>query len=1234
MKKKVLSLLVVAVLLISVLAVTAITAGANVVYGKMDAENPDSLTRYCEHCGKSVTWTAWGGTTALNTSFTTDAHVFLTADTTKTLSLSKGQDLVLNLNGNDVTVAGRGALIEGKDTKLSIVDYSSSNVDEHGTVSATGQTKDSGETAGAYKNTGIFQLYSSKTANTGIVLNIYGGNYRLADTHNVIRSGGVVNVGTRTTLNIHGGKLYGGDLTSFDEKGFADAYSRGSALYISGGTVNIHSGEIVGGAANLGGAVYIGGGTVTQFGGTINGGTANLGGAVYFVGGAFTQSGGTINGGTVNSRGDAVDGENITYPGHGAAVYVAENKAFTMSGGTINGGTANDGTYTNAAGKTATVNGNGGAVYLAKNATMNMSNGAVVDGGTAYYGGAVAVYTGAELTMSGEETTIKNGQATKCGGNIYLLGTVTMNNGKIIDGKTDTTKKTNADGGNVLMSGTGARFNMLDGEVSGGQAVRGGNFRIWDSGQLTVSGGEIKDGVTVGNTSYSARGGNIMTDKNAVITLKGDAVVSGGTAASTGTSIALYGSETTQKGATLKIQENAKVIGDPTKTGDKLQTYGLIYAQCAHTDEQYYAKIEISGNGSVEGVESKYAGASIRLEKGAILSMTGGKVTGGTSTDYNGGNIYAVGTSKVNISGTAEVSNGTARLGGNIYIKDCAFNMSGGTIKDGTAETTLVKNSKDETKADTDNGLGGNVYLGGTMTFAFSGGSIEGGTNTNMTSAIAKEQGYTGGMANYSNNGGSVYVASDVTVNMSGDASISGGNSYNAAGNVRLNGTLNMSGNASISGGKIDGKVSTSSGNIQAYGTSATLTMTDSASITNGGVSLYSAKEVTLSGTPTISIMTVAATFKTSDFGDKLIDATGMTGGSVNVVIADSAQKEIPFLKGTGTNKVYFTTTKDGQGVAWNADNQLYISDSTATILVDDVAYGYAKLQDAVNAYSDGVVKLAADVEENVTMSGDLVLDMNGKTLTGNITGTGTLQGMDTENNDYEGCGKIVGTITGVQLSPSYNFTTDTGVVRTYLALTDEDAGETSFHRVYLKITSTMLRPNYQIEKENGEKEYAPGVYYKVTIAGDTHVLNAIETYGVAAGKGEVPTALATGAFSAFDIAEDAQPATAITNNGTMIAGVMKETNETNKNVTNAETTLYGVPYITLENVVDADGNKVVIMGAAQGTTLKTALSAAYELWNNSGLTHADQITAMTQLHGAFEDEMVVLQLSAPEAAE
>ncbi|MBR5569477.1 MAG: metallophosphoesterase [Oscillospiraceae bacterium] len=131
------------------------------------------------------------------------------------------------------------------------------------------------------------------------------------------------------------------------------------------------------------------------------------------------------------------------------------------------------------------------------------------------------------------------------------------------------------------------------------------------------------------------------------------------------------------------------------------------------------------------------------------------------------------------------------------------------------------------------------------------------------------------------------------------------------------------------------------------------------------------------------------------------------------------------------------------------------IEDTVAIYQNGAVAGTYADLASAIAAYESGIITLLTDVAEDVTVNGDLYLDLNGKSLTGNISGNGTIYGMDSANDTYDAslCGGIMGNVSCNVASSFKNEET----AKRYIAIAN-DNGYT-FHRIYVGVTKQSLAP-------------------------------------------------------------------------------------------------------------------------------------------------------------------------------
>lgn len=124
-------------------------------------------------------------------------------------------------------------------------------------------------------------------------------------------------------------------------------------------------------------------------------------------------------------------------------------------------------------------------------------------------------------------------------------------------------------------------------------------------------------------------------------------------------------------------------------------------------------------------------------------------------------------------------------------------------------------------------------------------------------------------------------------------------------------------------------------------------------------------------------------------------------------------------------------------------------------------------------------LKLYTDAAVNMTISGQLYIDLNGFNLTGSITG-GKIYGMDSTTDSYS-CERAG--LMDVGRAPELLFKNDiTGAVKRYLAV--QEGGGYSFHRFYLGITHLSLRPT------------TDGVGYKAVFYGDEKVLACLDSMG------------------------------------------------------------------------------------------------------------------------------------------
>ena len=246
--------------------------------------------------------------------------------------------------------------------------------------------------------------------------------------------------------------------------------------------------------------------------------------------------------------------------------------------------------------------------------------------------------------------------------------------------------------------------------------------------------------------------------------------------------------------------------------------------------------------------------------------------------------------------------------------------------------------------------------------------------------------------------------------------------------------------------------------------------------------------------------------------------------------------------------------------------------------IIDDQTY--ATIQEAVEAYTTGVIILQKDVEA-VTVAKDVVIDLNGCDI-GTATATdATLYCLDSQTDDYTVADDVygkVGTYTGNVVAQN-----------SYLVIAEDDG--TSYHKYTLEIVDMTLRA------ENA------GVYYNCKFAGDELVSAQVVSYGVAVSVRGTPVVGAAGcgysSFTGFQSGENAP--------STLLKNILSATNSDYQNNRNAQMQVYGRAYIQT-----ADG---YIYGDTVSRSFRQQVELADASWASLS---AEQQTALTDLYQAF----------------
>ena len=250
-------------------------------------------------------------------------------------------------------------------------------------------------------------------------------------------------------------------------------------------------------------------------------------------------------------------------------------------------------------------------------------------------------------------------------------------------------------------------------------------------------------------------------------------------------------------------------------------------------------------------------------------------------------------------------------------------------------------------------------------------------------------------------------------------------------------------------------------------------------------------------------------------------------------------------------------------------------------------------------------ITLLADVAEDVKVSKDLYLDLNGKTLTGNITVSegAKLYVFDSATSDYTATnrGKILGSITGT-LEATCRTPESYGHNYRYLTL-KEGENTYSFHRYYLSVRSVVLAPMY-----GGETS----LNYKTVFKCNGLVAQRVTAYG----------AKLTGDSVVYtDYLQSGSLESGAGHNNTCVTaleGTLKKTNSASVNEANAVARPIVCAYIRI------DGAEIT--SAAVQYSLQDAVVAADSA---AGLSDA-QKTALGRMYLAFQSVFDAWQTELP----
>ena len=492
------------------------------------------------------------------------------------------------------------------------------------------------------------------------------------------------------------------------------------------------------------------------------------------------------------------------------------------------------------------------------------------------------------------------------------------------------------------------------------------------------------------------------------------------------------------------------------------------------------------------------SGGNIWAGTGSVLNLNGGLVTYGKSYS-SGGNIYAKGGSQVTIGGIVENGNGNYGSkadisGGNVYLLGAAATDTAAAVVSKLTVTGTLRNPLGTI------GYGGNIFCSHSDVIV-EGGTIEGGKATSR--------------------GGNIYMT-----NVKGNLTLkNGGKILNGSAPNGGNVSTNIASTITVESGEISGGTATTAGPDVRLHAAATVKMTGGSM----GIVYGTTGKFTLSGDASIKNLTMTT-------GTLKLDAAWK--GSMNLVYDASTITDGKLTKVTCGDsilgKVMYDHAQPVKGIAGAA----YLANATVG---DEI---YLTAAEALAAADGNTVKLYTD--DAITLIGDTYLDINGHNIT--ATGSGTVYGIDSSNDDYEGCGTLTyaGEIAATTQDPI------TG--KQYVAIAEN--GTATFHRLGGQLTAVTLRPD------------AAGLYFKAKYECDEVLAPLVKNYGVVLSVNNMPGADFATEEGDINIATVGGAAfvSGMETTSTSVFGILKDSRKPEQNDSYGKLPIYANTYVELEN--------------------------------------------------------------------
>ena len=635
-------------------------------------------------------------------------------------------------------------------------------------------------------------------------------------------------------------------------------------------------------------------------------------------------------------------------------------------------------------GKTITNTGAGKATLtVASGATATVKNGSIV-GGASYYN----IQNNGTAILEGITATAGNTGSSM----IDNRGTLTINSG-VYSGGLDTVKNEP----DAKLTINGGSFTLNYGTSSGYNAV------VFNYGTLKITGGTFVQSYTAGATYIHPQ--VIHTDKDAAGTVNPSTEITGGTFTNKRNGSADWavretnaaaGSTTVSGGSfNKKVTESYCAEGYiPTSTKDSNGMYGV-------KEGKYVAKIGSTKYETFEDAVKAASGKTITLLDDISLSSTV-TVNKKVTIDLNQKTLTGTDNYILNIGANGNVT----IMNGSINVSD-----SGSAI---TAYGTLALNDVDITGKATEYSLlyvnrNANVTIDKDTTITatdatssapyptifISGQDSDGNTydptlNIYGTVSAAKAPAIQGNGTDRGTSHINIYDGALIKSNKLAiylpqicDVNITGGTVTGYCGIGIKSGTLNISG-GTVQGVANDNVIGDQHSQTNGISYDGSAIMIDSYIGYAGNVTINISDNAKIESLHSTAIREIG-----NDNSQTNMVALNITGGEITgadgsdaVLVRETTAPTVAISGGTFTTAVPEDYCADGFIPTQNEDGTYGVK--IGTYVAETNGVKYESLEEAINAATRGkTVTMLADTRENVTISKNLILDLNGFTING-----------------------------------------------------------------------------------------------------------------------------------------------------------------------------------------------------------------------------------------------------------